>query len=200
MQAAHALDPEALIGGRTMNALTDNRWATTSQVIVEMARLFYTDEELGPRFFASNNLALPAAGYRELGGFCETFRKAAEDREFCDRWCQAGYHMRYEPAALVGHAHDLSAVSFWRQHYRYGFGAWEFHRLRRRRGSGQLRDDVVFHFKLGSLLRRATPGAGSRARRRLVPLLLVWQVANTLGFVGGLLSAIGPGRDERGEP
>jgi glycosyltransferase involved in cell wall biosynthesis len=43
-----------LIGGRTVNALRDNRWSATSQAIVDMAYAFYNADPRVPRFFAAS--------------------------------------------------------------------------------------------------------------------------------------------------
>jgi hypothetical protein len=83
------------------------------------------------RFFTSNNIALARAEFLAAGGFNTGFGDGAgEDREFCDRWHAQGRPSRFEPRAVVHHAHDLSPISFLRQHYAYGRGARNFRAVR----------------------------------------------------------------------
>jgi GT2 family glycosyltransferase len=173
--------PDHAVGGRTVNALTDNPYATASQLIVDFVYAYYNADPSQARFFASNNLALPADGFHALGGFDATFR-TSEDRDLCDRWLHHGYRMTYAPEVIVSHAHVLTLCSFWRQHFNYGRGAFRYHRARARRGSGVFRADLAFYGQLPALLR------GGLSRRRgaeallLTVLLGVWQGANTAGF------------------
>ncbi|MEK8019473.1 MAG: glycosyltransferase family 2 protein [Candidatus Parabeggiatoa sp.] len=82
---------------------------------------------------ATNNLALPAKLFHAMNGFDIHFPLAA-DREFCHRWLQHGYTMTYVPEALVYHNHHLTLLSFWRQQFNYGRGAFLFHRTKRSAG------------------------------------------------------------------
>lgn len=123
-------DPEALVGGRTVNALPDNPWSVASQQLVSYMYHYYLepeDEHYGQRlgsFLTSNNLAATRQAFLEAGGFDERFPDAAaEDRELCRRWRAGGGRLRYEPGAVVRHAHRLDALSFLKQHHRYGRGA-----------------------------------------------------------------------------
>src|SRR5262249_14988623 len=133
-------------------------------------------------FFASNNLALPADLFGAVGGFDASFT-TSEDRELCDRCLYHGYRMTYAPEAVVYHAHPLTLRSFWRQHFNYGRGAFRFPRIRDRRGSGRFSQELPFYKRLPSLLGRSL--APERGRRLLLmpALLLVWQGANTAGFL-----------------
>jgi GT2 family glycosyltransferase len=83
------------------------------------------------RFFATNNLALPADRFHAIGGFDATFL-TSEDRELCNRWMYHGYPLTYASEALVYHAHMLTFGTFWWQHFNYGRGAFHFHRTRAR--------------------------------------------------------------------
>lgn len=188
----HQQAPDAAIGGRTINALVHNARAEASQALVDYLYSYYGEvpaaglrsPAAGPataRLFTSNNLAVPAALFRGVGGFDLTFPLAAgEDREFCDRWNHAGYGFVYEPGAVVWHAHALSLAGFWRQHFHYGRGAWHFRAARRRREAADVgieplafyRDLVLHPLRTGGVVRGG----------RVAALLTLAQVANAAGF------------------
>ena len=172
-----------MIGGRTVNRLTRNPYATASQLIVDVVYAFYNRDHDAARFFASNNMAVPADLFRGLGGFdAKGFRFASEDRELSDRWLHRGHHMSYAPEAVVLHAHPLTLYTYCKQHFAYGRGAWLYQRLRALRGSGRLRDDIGLHAHLLQLLREPLARL-PRPPRRSIPLLLgIWQLANAAGF------------------
>ncbi len=114
----------ALIGGRVINALRDDPYATASQALIDFLYEQFNREPRQARLLTSNNLCLPAAAFRELGGFDTAFSGAGgEDREFCMRWAHAGHPLIYAPDAVVHHAHDMTLKAFLRQHYAYGRGA-----------------------------------------------------------------------------
>jgi glycosyltransferase involved in cell wall biosynthesis len=171
--------PEHVIGGRILNALSKNTYATTSQTIVDVAYVHYNANPYQAYFFATNNLIVPAGPFHAIGGFDPTFR-TAEDREFCDRWQHHGFKMTYVPEALVYHSNALNFRTFWRQHFNYGRGAYRFHRARAQRGTGRFRPDLKFYMRLFCL-----PFVRERGHRALLitGLLLISQVANTLGFI-----------------
>ena len=178
LAARFAATPQSLVGGRTVNALPANPYSETSQLIIEVVYEHYNSGPGGPRFFASNNLAAPAELFRAAGGFDETF-KTSEDREVCDRWLARGLRLAYAPEAVVRHAHALTLVALWRQHFGYGRGARRFHRARAARGNAPFRPERAFYLKLlrGSLTR--AHGAAAPA----LPALLLWaQTANAAGF------------------
>ena len=170
------------VGGRTVNMLHANLCATVSQVIVDLAYEFYNGTGDEARFFASNNMALPAGRFRELGGFNESFHWS-EDREICDRWRHAGHRLVFAPAAVVQHAHDLSWRRFCRQHFNYGRGAFRFQRLRARRGSGRMRDDMRFHAELPRRLVAVFAATPPRRWLGLAALLATWQTVNAAGYL-----------------
>lgn len=182
---------DRLAGGRTVNALPANPCAEASQFILDRAYDFYNPDPADARFFASNNMALRADLYQEMGGFDPSFR-TSEDRDFCDRWRGAGRRMVHLPGAVVRHAHALSLGSFWRQHLGYGRGAWRFHRAHGRRDPSTSTLGTSFHRRL---LRQLPGHLAARPGGRLSLLLLlgVWQAANLAGF---LLEAAGVGRRE----
>jgi glycosyltransferase involved in cell wall biosynthesis len=179
--ARAAARPGAAFGGRTVNALGGNRFSTASQLL-----LAYLYEHYGSRpergfFFASNNLAVPAAAFRALGGFDPAYpRAAAEDRDFCDRWSARGLELAYVPEALVRHAHALTLASYARQHFDYGRGAARFQAGRVARGRGSLRvEPPSFYLRL---LGYPVGRARARATPLLAALLALSQAATAAGF------------------
>ncbi|MFQ4136062.1 glycosyltransferase family 2 protein [Nodosilinea sp. PGN35] len=172
--------PLALVGGHTLNALPDNVFSTASQLLIDYLYDYYNSRR-APSFFASNNFAMAAEQFRQLGGFDTSFPLAAgEDREFCDRWLQHGFPMAYAPEARVDHSHHLSLRRFWRQHFNYGRGAYCFHRVRSRRAAAQVKvEPLEFYWQLLTypLVRRFQVQG-----MLLSGLLLMSQVANVVGF------------------
>lgn len=128
-QTPQETDVPITVGGGVLNALPQNPYATASQDLVDY---LYTQYNINPHnagFFTSNNFALLAKDFHQVGGFNETFPLAAgEDREFCDRWRTNGYQLRYLPEAIVHHAHKLTLKSFWEQQFNYGRGAFHFYK------------------------------------------------------------------------
>jgi glycosyltransferase involved in cell wall biosynthesis len=171
--------PDRLVGGRTVNHLPRNLCSATSQLTMEVVYDYYNPDPADARFFASNNFAMRAALYRELGGFDEQFRYA-EDREFCARWIARGRGMTYAPEAVVRHLHALTLRTLWRQHFGYGCGAWNYHRaLAARGGAGRFKPDLRFYTKLA-----LSPLFVARKRQApALAALLFWsQLANLVGF------------------
>jgi GT2 family glycosyltransferase len=162
--------PEEATGGRTVNALGRNPFSRAAQLVIDVG---YRQNNEGPdsrRWFTTNNLAVPAAGFRAVGGFDPSFR-TAEDRDFCSRWTAHGLRMSYEPRAVVEHAHDLTLAGFTRVHFDYGRGSFRYHRKQRRRGH-PVAVEPSFYVTLTREARRAG----------LLPPLLLWHVAHTAGF------------------
>jgi GT2 family glycosyltransferase len=174
--------PDLLVGGRTVNGLPENPCSRASQFIVEMAYAFYNSDPEHPRFFATNNLALRAELFWRCGGFDGRFR-FSEDREFCNRWHNSGLSMAYQPEALVVHRHPLTLASFCRQHFQYGCGAAQFHRICATRHSGRLVDHIGFHLHLSRWWRSAAAASeGGGTPARILPHLALWQIANACGY------------------
>lgn len=179
---ATALD--CAVGGRTLNALPDNPYSTTSQLIVDVVYAHYNTDSDQARFFASNNLAVQAERFRAIGGFdAASFPFASEDRDFCNRWLHHGYRMIYAPEAVIYHAHALTLRGFLRQHFLYGCGAFRFHTARARRDPRRSIVEIGFYLNLLDLVRDAFPKVPGRRGLLLAMLLVMWQVANTAGFV-----------------
>jgi len=182
LTAAVAAAPGAGCGGRTVNALPSNPFAEASQHIQELVYSHYNADPGRARFFASNNLAVPRGGFEEVGGFdAQRFPAASEDRDFCDRWLASGRTLRYEPGAVVHHAHELDLRAFVRQHVGYGRGAARYQRARAARGTGRMRDDMSFH--LDRSLWASTLGLRpARRAASMAALLGIWQLANAAGY------------------
>lgn len=131
--------PDSLLGGYVENGLPDNPYSTASQQISTYVRRYYEAEHGNEKFFPTNNLALSAERFRELGGFVTSIPShTAEDKEFSDRWRARNYPMAYVPDAVVRHSHELSWRTFVRQHFSYGRGIFIFRQIRRRRGPSRL--------------------------------------------------------------
>ena len=185
---ARALEahPDRLLGGPVVNGLPDNPFATSTQLIAAYVTEYYAERRGSHRFFTTNNLAVCADRFRELGGFDTTIPSAtAEDKEFCDRWRASGYQMGWVPEAAVHHFHHLSFRRFLRQHYNYGRGLLHFHRMRRKReGRGIVPEPLAFYWNL--LLYPLTARAPGRGWR-FVPLLMLSQIATGVGMLKAVL-------------
>jgi glycosyltransferase involved in cell wall biosynthesis len=173
--------PDCAIGGLTLNALPDNLYSTASQILIDYLYQYFNADPLRSRFFASNNFALPAKYFRQIGSFDTSFPLAAgEDRELCDRLLYYGYPMLYAKEAQIYHAHKLSLKTYWRQHFNYGRGAFHFHQLRFRRNSEQIKvEPISFYF---NLLKYPFSHSSPQPRLLLAALLCLSQVANVAGF------------------
>lgn len=178
--------PVRAIGGRILNALSKNLYSTTSQIIVDVAYAHYNANPNPTRFFASNNLTVPAGSFHAIGGFDTTF-KTAEDRDICDRWQHHGFQMTYAPEVLIYHSHDLNLRTFWRQHYHYGRGAYRYHQARAQRGTGRFRPDLKFYRRLFFIAFIQERGIQVL---RVTILLIISQIANALGFFKEWLNQI----------
>lgn len=180
-----ARQPEALVGGRTLNSLRDNPYSAASQLVVDFLYRVWNEPPDDAVFFTSNNMAMTARAFQASGGFDPAFPlAAAEDRDFCSRWRERGGRLVYVPEARLAHAHGYTGRGFWRQHFGYGRGAWQFHRKSRERAGGTARPDPRlalpgFHWRL--LLYAAHVAPPTRLPS-LAALILVSQAAHALGF------------------
>jgi glycosyltransferase involved in cell wall biosynthesis len=175
--ARAAIAPETMVGGRTVNGLPDNLCSALSQLVLDVAYARFNADPDHAAFFASNNLAVPAGRFRELGGFDPQFT-TAEDRDLCDRWLRSGGRLAFSPEAVVYHAHALTPAGLWRQHFAYGRGAYRFHTTKGR--WGRFRPDGTFYRNLARAPYRREPAG----RATLLALLLaVQQAANAAGFL-----------------
>jgi GT2 family glycosyltransferase len=189
--------PDAAVGGRTVNALPDNIYSTASQLLVSYLYDYYADpRHHRRRFFTTNNLALSREAFAELNGFdAHTPCGTAEDRDLCARWLYSGRPLAYAPDAVVHHAHRLDALSFLRQHYRYGRSALYVERARALRANDRVRLEPL------SFYRRmlAYPFQnGQRGRSALLSLLIaLTQVAYAHGVAHQLLGELLGGSRKR---
>ncbi len=179
LAAEHARAPDVMLGGHTRNALGGNPFSTTSQLIIDAGYAWHNGDPQDARFLTSNNVAVPAAGFREVGGFDPAFM-TSEDRDLCDRWVASGRRIHYLADALVEHAHELTLRSFCRQHLAYGRGAFRFHAEHARRTGRRVRVEPRFYL---GLHRRALRHRGGPSGTQLQLALLLWHAANLAGFL-----------------
>lgn len=174
--------PGCAVGGRTLNVLVDNIFSTASQMLIRYLYTYYNAVPDRAQFLTSNNLALPTDVFFAVGGFDTAYvRTAAEDRELCHRWRQHGHPLIYAPEAIVYHAHTLSFGTFWRQHFTYGRGAYQFHQTRAQRAAGRFEVEPV-NFYAGMMKYGFERSEGVRRGFALAGLLVLSQVANAAGF------------------
>jgi len=174
--------PDCLLGGCTKNQLTGNVCSVTSQIIVDLVYQHYNEDSSNSRFFASNNMVVSTTKFHEIGGFEPTLR-TSEDREFCDRWLQHDNRMNYNEKAVIFHRHSLGLKSFCHQHFNYGRGAFKYHRIRAERRSGNFRDDLSFHYKIGKWLEYPFKEKSFTDGVNIAAILMLWQVMNLGGFL-----------------
>ena len=180
----HRQCPDALVGGITFNGLTDDVFATTSQMIIDLVYEHFNADEAAAYFLTSNNVLCSRADYRELGGFDTSFQRAgAEDRDFCDRWRASGKPLRLVTSAHIEHRHAQTLKQFLGLHYRYGRGAYLYQAKRRLRGSGTMSHDMNFHRRLLRRLPRHLQKHGGLVwKAQIATAILLWQAANAIGF------------------
>jgi GT2 family glycosyltransferase len=180
MVAQAGTHADAAIGGQVTNAVPDNRYARASQTLITFLYQYYHEKRQGLLpFFTTNNLCIRAEPFHRQGGFDAAFAFASEDRDWCDRWVQTGGQLVYAPDAVVHHAPQLSFTGFVRQHFRYGEGAWQFHRARARR-SPQSMEIEPFDFYAGML--RAPFVLGDKEPIRQSLLLFGSQAIAAVGY------------------
>jgi GT2 family glycosyltransferase len=175
--------PDRLVGGLSVNALPENPYSAVSQDLINFLYQSFNAEPERARFFTSNNMALASALFKQIGGFNQYFPFAAgEDRDFCDRWLGQGRGLTFAAEAIIYHAHTLTFGSFWRQHFNYGRGGFQFHRLRSQRTKGLVQLEKP-GFYAGLLTQPFRP---AQLRRRvglyLALLTLLSQVATVAGY------------------
>lgn len=191
--AAHAADPDALLGGHTWNALPSDRYAQASQLLIDYLYSYYNLEREDAQFFTSNNMAVGRDAFLEVGGFDPLFRYAAgEDRELCARWRHLGRRLVYVPVARVAHAHALTMRTFLRQHVGYGRGAYYF-RLREaeRTEEGVKLEPPHFYMNMMRLPFHQLGWSGGLAA---AGLLVLAQVGNAAGYYLERVRAVGERR------
>ncbi len=176
--------PEALVGGSTFNGLKNDLFAETSQLILEMVYEHFNRDPANSYFFASNNIAVRRDRYLASGGFDADFDSpAAEDREFCDRWRMQSRSLIWEKVARIEHRHAQSLSGFIRLHWRYGQGAFLYQSKRKERASGTMAEDLGFHRSLPRAVWVALSDHSLGRRLQLLSALMLWQLANAMGFL-----------------
>ncbi|MEA2399828.1 MAG: hypothetical protein QOK00_231 [Thermoleophilaceae bacterium] len=174
---AWMLDPERGYGGTVSNALENDLAAEVAQRII-LAGYRHLNRPGDARFLTSNNLLLPTAALRELGGF-EPSLRTSEDRDLCDRWRLVGRRLDQVPEAVVRHRHAGGPREFWRQHVAYARGSRRYHVLHRERTGSLPRFEPSFYARL--LLRPGAP------RLRSTALVVLWMAATAWGYAGEVL-------------
>ena len=175
----HAAVPGDALGGKTVAMSAANPYARAGSLILDLAYAHQNSRlPREARFFAANNLALPADRFRLLGGFNPRL-DVSEDRELCDRWVEHGFGMTFVPEAVIRHATPTNLLDFCGKQFGYGRGAFAYHRARWRRGLGLSGFDSSFYRgPVGETLLRVA------ARRDFtsLALLVAWQALTAAGF------------------
>lgn len=168
-----------VVGGTTVNGRSGDRFIEVSELVVRALQDSTRRRDTHRVFIPSNNLACR----RELldaHPFDQRFRRAAgEDRAWCAAVAAAGRQLELVPEAIVAHSPDLGLGGFWRQHLRYGRAAWQFRRGPRGR---EWREPPGFYLGLFR--------AGFRLGPASLALVVVSQVATTVGFVSAALGSL----------
>ncbi|MCC6155225.1 MAG: glycosyltransferase, partial [Candidatus Hydrogenedentes bacterium] len=88
-------------------------------------------------FLGSYNLAVRREVFNALNGFDENFTAASgEDNDLSYRIQDAGYALRYAPAAVVDHYHPERVVPYLRAQMRHGFWRMKLYAKHPRRSGG----------------------------------------------------------------
>lgn len=178
--AALAQHPDAAVGGGIVNGVPENPYVRASHTLLAFLYHHYHEKQRGwLPFFTTNNLAVRTETFTAVGGFDPSFIFASEDRDWSDRCRRAGHPLVHAPDALVTHAPNLSMGRFLRMHFRYGEGAWRFHRARAARGE-HARQVERGDFYVGMLTAPFTQGDPQPVRQSL--LLLISQAVAVLGY------------------
>jgi GT2 family glycosyltransferase len=117
--------PGAAVGGALADVSGGSLFCAADQALLDVVYEYYNRNPADAKFLATANFAVPAAGFRAIGGFDERYR-TSEDRDFCARWLASGRRLVFAGDARVAHAATSSTVRFWRRHYAFGRGAYRF--------------------------------------------------------------------------
>lgn len=179
--------PSHMIGGAVVNGAPQDLYALASQSVLDSLYEHYNRGSRGARFFASNNLVVPAKLFEQVGGFNTEFRMAAgEDREFCDRWLQSGYGLAFAPDAVILHRQRSGLGAYWKQHFRYGRGALQYRRLAREAGRAVSFEGLGLY---SDILGRPLRGSWNWRGLRGMCAVAVSQAAVALGYLYEGISA-----------
>ncbi len=186
LEEAFDEDPEAACGGAFVNGKDRCLYASASHAILDVVYSYYNRDPKHAQFMGTANFAVPARRFAEIGGFNEAFR-TSEDREFCRRWVLRGWRMIYAPGAVVAHCPETSFGGFANRHFQYGKGAYRFRALDVIDSAARVRlEPQSFYW---SLLTHPLRDAGWPRAALLAGLVIVSQVASTLGFLVERFSA-----------
>jgi len=173
--------PTHMVGGRNLNAVTNNIFSTATQIHLDFLFEHYNRDLTKPKFFVSHNLAVPHQLFDTIGGFDQGFFLGGEDRDICYRWLKRGYGMSYDPNAVVYHYHGLSLSSFLIQHYNYGCGAFRFRYKIAQIDAKQIKFENL-RFYLQCILYPCSARVG-KDRLIFSTLLALSQIANAWGVL-----------------
>jgi GT2 family glycosyltransferase len=178
--------PECAVGGKIINALSENPYATASQMIIDYVYSYYNVNHVQSLFFTTSNLTVPAKLFHEIGGFdSKNFPFASEDRDLCDRWLEKGNKMIYQPDALVYHFHKYNFFTFCRQHFLYGQGNFQLYQQRALRNSKKAKlESQSFYIKMATY-----PFTQNKNLKALMTVLLICcsQIFSLTGYIRRLL-------------
>ncbi len=177
---AYTESPDACLGGKVVDHPDNGICGVASQLLVSYLYEHGENHAPGMRFFCSNNFAFPREALLAMNGFDVNFPlAAAEDRDLCSRWGARG-ELRMVAGAVVFHRQNLGPISFCRQHYRYGRGAYTFWRRRQAEGHGGNRlESRAFYTRMLTYPFRSMPFAKALV---VSALLAVSQVACAAGY------------------
>jgi len=179
LEVAFAESPTVVVGGQTINSLTQNIFSIASQHIIDIGYEHCNSNFQQARFFSSNNMAVPRKLFLQFSGFDERFR-TSEDREFCDRWLKSGLVMTYKPDIIIRHSHSMNFFGFWRQHFEYGRGTCLFYQICSQKEPGKFKIEVDYYFKLVLSAFEYEPLLKGTS---IAIAILISQFAYTLGFL-----------------
>lgn len=172
---------EQIVGGRTLNWLAGNAYATVTQMVTDYVIHHSSFDLSQKRFFPSNNLAIPADCFHRVGGFNTDFPfGAGEDRELSQRLIDHQLPLVYAPEVIVYHSHRFTLSTFLRRHFDYGRGSFQFHQIcARRRNQRIMLESKRFYLNL--LLLPLSKGRGIRTML-FGALVALSQAANAAGY------------------
>ena len=97
--------PDCAVGGGTLNGFEGNAFSETIQFMVALLTTQGCDGYGRIRYCPTSNIAFPAKAFLSVGGLDRSWSNSGgEDRDLCARWLDAGFTLRYEPAAVVHHS------------------------------------------------------------------------------------------------
>lgn len=169
-----------IVGGATVNGRDGDPYVQTSELIVRELQESTRRRLAGRVFIPSNNLACRRSVLL-AHPFDERYSTpGGEDRAWCARVAAAGLTLTLQPTAVVVHRPTLGLRGFWRQHRRYGHGAYYFARSTPDR---EWLEPTAFYIELFR--------AGSRAGLRCFLLMVLAQMATSVGYASAAVRSRG---------